>query len=345
MTQNNNGLQVLDVTLKAGDRVVNTNIPGLEGNIYIGDKGELRVRFDKGERKNLTQAYSPLWVLLAASEQDNNSPVVSENERKGSTAQDDAEKPRESQGNGQSGVSGDVVSEVKLTDDEAKEFKKLEGDLIKLQNTEKKISFQIGEILNKLRKNPRFWQSLGYSSFSEYAIARFGMKREYLQNLAQMGAFFEVVGDITKKGDFSVNAVNQLMRNQNVRAEKIGLKDTELEEFKPFLDEVIDITLQTARKDGNDKMPVITPKIVDTVDTVISDNLDLSDIQGDDLLARAAARLAGNKTQYVSTAKAKLVEKKEVKKPSVCEHSLEVDQVENDYVYLTCGCKFRLIKA
>lgn len=214
-----------------------------------------------------------------------------------------------------------------------KDLSKKEAKAVKLVT--KEYPFAKALIVSELREK-KLHRDSGLN-FNEFFAKTFGEHPQTAFKLANIGDFVKVTEIFTKDLDLSGNEVQRFAIGQNQRATALGFdRSKPLQDFEPLLQEVVAITKEVATNDAG-KMNF--KPVIDKTDAVITEFLtDEKVIDSDDVIALATAKLAENRESLVAKAKAKIAEKVT---PNTCEHSLDIESVDNNIVTLTCGCQFR----
>lgn len=340
------------VELKAGDTVFNTAFPNYARIGEVVDRdGVLKVSF-QNNGKTYTTVLTDRWQILPSNafvekpQTENKKATSAKVEANTSETEkpvipailpDEVKPLNETEKAEQSALVTEYKRITKRTDAIDKKISELESEL-------GNKSFQQYRIASKIRRE-NLWREFNgvfFTTFQDFAKEILEINSKQAQNWMQYGDFLEVTNYdnlADKDVKTNVNSLKRLVVNQNATAEKFGLKDAGLTEFKPFLDEVIETTIEVAR---NDKGAKVTERVVDATNEVITGFLDGQKLDFENIIANATAKLAANREQLVADSKAKLAEKVTL---SECEHSLDIESVENNIVTLTCGCTFRRFKA
>lgn len=168
-------------------------------------------------------------------------------------------------------IEGKVVDP--LTAKERKSLEKLESEYDKVDTVERSIPFEKARILNEIRKGRLFREN--YDTFAEYAIARFGITREYAQNLAQIADIpdlFSEALDAGVKVNLSIGAANEIMRDSNKFAKTLGVGKVEFEALKPVVRNILAVMADVAPKNAEGELQ-ITPRFVSEFNKAIATHL------------------------------------------------------------------------
>lgn len=145
-------------------------------------------------------------------------------------------------------IEGSIVET--LTKKEAKRLEELESEYEKVDTVERAIPFEKGRILNEIRQGKLFRGTHG--TFGDYAFERFGITREYAQNLAQIGGIPELATEALEGGvevNMTVNAANEMMRDVNKFTKGLGIGKAEFDAIKPVLRNILAVMADVAPKD------------------------------------------------------------------------------------------------
>lgn len=162
-----------------------------------------------------------------------------------------------------------------LTDEEKARLLELETEFDELRETFEAAPFKMGRILNEIRTGRLNRESEYGASFGEYAFNRFGITREYAQNLAQLSGFMDIANetfDVTPGLQLSVNSANAMVRATNKLISKIGMgKVDSLDIIRPLVAESARLIVDIAPRNEKTGEPELSPRLVTTAMQVISD--------------------------------------------------------------------------
>lgn len=192
-------------------------------------------------------------------------------------------------------IEGEIVSvePVKpLTKKELARLEKLESEFDKVDGLEKAIPFEKGRILNEIRTNKLYRESA--ATFGEYALNRFGITREYAQNLAQISGIPELAAGVVDDGTevaMSVNAANEIMRDANRFTKSLGLGKAEFDAVSPVIRNTLAIMVDVAPRNEVTGEIEITPRFVNSFNEVLANHLTdgVVEIDGKQMTVRAAS--------------------------------------------------------
>lgn len=184
-----------------------------------------------------------------------------------------------------------------LTDREVARLAKLEGYIEKAKDAYDSAPMVMGAALEEVRAKQLFRETRKADgelckTYGEYAEFKFGITREYAQNLAQISGYMDIANEAIEGGDklnVSVATANAMLRDTNKIAKSLGLGRVEFETLKPMIVASTALLIDTAPKDeeGN---PVISPRFVDAFNEKIRDHLHggVVEIEGKQMTLAAA---------------------------------------------------------
>lgn len=169
-----------------------------------------------------------------------------------------------------------------MTDEEKAELAERETVISTNLAAQENASMVIGENLDIIRKNQWFRESVNpetnspFKNFGEYATAKFGLTREYAQNLAQISGYHQIAVDALpaklKDGGLSVNTTNALVRSQNRLSKEFGLDEIEgFDELRPIIVGSMKILADVAPKNKRTGQAEVTPRLVKAVTDTINE--------------------------------------------------------------------------
>lgn len=160
-----------------------------------------------------------------------------------------------------------------LTAKEEKKLAKLEEEFEKVDGLERAIPFEKGRILNEIRQGNLF--RITHKTFGDYAFERFGITREYAQNLAQIAGIPDLAKGLLEGGaevNMSVNAANEIMRDSNKVMKSLGIGKVEFDLVAPVMRQTLALMVDVAPKDSFGNVE-LTPKFITSFNTVIASHL------------------------------------------------------------------------
>lgn len=173
-----------------------------------------------------------------------------------------------------------------LSATERKKLVKLEGEYEKADGIERAIPFEKGRILNEIRKNNLHRE---HGTFGEYAFARFGITREYAQNLAQISGIPDLIEAGTNV-QLSINAANELIRDANSVTRALGIGKVEFDTVAPVIRNTLALMVDVAPKKQDGSVD-LSPRFISEFNEVLAGHLTdgVIEIDGKQMTVKAAA--------------------------------------------------------
>lgn len=160
-----------------------------------------------------------------------------------------------------------------LSAKEEKKLAKLEEEFEKVDGLERAIPFEKGRILNEIRQGNLYRAT--HKTFGDYAFERFGITREYAQNLAQIAGIPDLAKGLLEGGaevNMSVNAANELMRDSNKVMRSLGIGKVEFDLVAPVMRQTLALMVDVAPKDSQGNVE-LTPKFITSFNSVLASHL------------------------------------------------------------------------
>lgn len=178
-----------------------------------------------------------------------------------------------------------------LTPKEQERLNKLEAGYDKLDSAERHIPFEKGKILNRIREGHLYRGT--HKTFGEYALARFGITREYAQNLAQIAGIPDLALEAITGGEavnISVGAANEFLRNTNKALHRLGVGKIAFDAIVPVLRNTLAVMVNVAPRNTEGEVE-ITPRFVAEFNDALARHLTdgVIEIGGEQMTIQAAS--------------------------------------------------------
>lgn len=167
-----------------------------------------------------------------------------------------------------------------MTEKEVARLTKLEAAIEKAKDALDSAPMVMGAALDEIRHKKLFRDTANgdgeiIKTFGEYAEFRFGITREYAQNIAQISGFLDVANEAiegSEKLQLSVNVANTMVRDTNKLAASLGLGRVEVETLKPMIVASTALLIDIAPKDDNGN-PVISSRLIDSFNETLRSHI------------------------------------------------------------------------
>lgn len=187
-------------------------------------------------------------------------------------------------------IEGEVIHGKPLSKKESKRLGELEAKYEEADAIERNVPFVKARILAEIRDSQLFRET--HNTMAEYAFARFGITREYAQNLMQIAGIPDLLAGAVEGGEqvaLSVNTANAIIRDQNKLSKALGLGKSELETVAPILRNALALAVDIAPKDSEGK-PELTPRFIHSFNEVLTTHLTdgVVTVDGEQMTIKAA---------------------------------------------------------
>lgn len=177
-----------------------------------------------------------------------------------------------------------------LTKKEQTRLEKLEAAVIQAKDAIENGPFVMAAALDEIRKDRLYRDT--HKRFGDYAFEKFGITREYAQQLAQIAGYVEIANEALEgdtKLNTSVNVAIALTRDTNKLAKELGLGRVEMAVLKPLIVSTVTLLADIAPKDEDGNL-IVTPRLVDALNTTIREHITdgVVEIEGDQMTLGAA---------------------------------------------------------
>jgi hypothetical protein len=172
-----------------------------------------------------------------------------------------------------------AIYDVPLTVDEQNELAEREAAIVAAKTQFEGLPFVMGANLDAIREKSLFRAYRNADgtpmNFGQYAFSKFGITREYAQNLAQLSGFHRVAMEAVETSEqlqLSVKSANEMARSTNRFAKELGLERIPgFEEMRPIIKNVTRMIADIAPKNARTGLAEVTPRLVQTVSEQLSE--------------------------------------------------------------------------
>lgn len=189
------------------------------------------------------------------------------------------------------------TEKTELSESQTAEQTKLVKEFKQIEQKQDGLEFRKAEIIFEIRNGKLYTQN----RFEDFAKEVLGLSREYALKLAAIGGFYSVAKETIDKAKMSINAVDQLIRNQNALQAQLDLSETELQDFAPVIAQVVSTTIDAAKASKQ----AITPRLVNTVNSQLTELVEKARNQkaGTNLIDFLTQNIEANKADILTKTK------------------------------------------